>query len=56
MPCRFSAMDSARRTFRLPSTPLRLAISSTSLDQPGPRFTRTALLPLSWFKVGSPTP
>ena len=44
MACRFSASDSASRTLRLPSTPLKLETMNASVDQPGPCHTLTALL------------
>ena len=36
MAWRFSAIDSARRTLTLPSTPLKLDTMKASVDQPGP--------------------
>src|SRR5690242_21710009 len=50
MACRFSARDSARRTFRLPSTPLRLDTKNTSVCQPRLWYTLTVLLFLSWSR------
>ena len=53
MACRFSASDSACRTLRLPSTPLKLDTMKASVDQPGPCYTLTALLLFSWLRVES---
>ena len=53
MACRFSASDSARRTLTLPSTPLKLVTTNASLDQPGPSYTFTVPLCVSWPRVES---